>query len=175
MPCKESARLEICIGAILTQNTTWQNVEKALHNLKKADLISIKKLLDVNLEYLAGLIKPSGYYNQKARKLKVFIRFLDTQENRKPGRDELLSLWGIGRETADSMLLYAWQESIMVIDAYTRRVLKKYGYSCWDLPYDELKLKCEKEMPKDYRILQEFHALLVAAGKELKTLQIRGV
>jgi len=172
-PHTESERLEISIGAILTQNTNWLNVEKALQNLEEANLISIERLLNVDQDELAELIRPSGYYNQKARKLKVFCRFFNDCRNKIPCRDELLSLWGIGKETADSILLYAYRENIMMIDAYSRRVFKEYGYSCWDLQYDELRSICEKAMPEDYRILQEFHALLVVAGKEIKPQKVK--
>ncbi|MDP8210878.1 MAG: hypothetical protein RAO94_02280 [Candidatus Stygibacter australis] len=172
-PRNESERLEICIGAILTQNTNWFNVEKALYNLKEANLISIERILEVYQDELAELIRSSGYYNQKARKLKVFCKFLNEYRNGIPARDELLSLWGIGKETADSILLYAYHVNIMVIDAYSRRVFKEYGYSYWNLPYDELRAICEKSMPEDYRVLQEFHALLVAAGKEIKLHKVK--
>ncbi len=174
LPQTDNEKLEICIGAILTQNTNWLNVEKALYNLKVKDLISVKGFLNVDQADLAELIKPSGYYNQKARKLREYCLFYRETGGRKPERSELLSIWGIGKETADSMLLYAYNEPVMVIDAYTRRVFREAGFSFWDLPYDELREICEQLLTRDYRIYQEFHALLVHAGKEMgKELEIR--
>ncbi len=167
LPQIADEKLEICIGAILTQNTNWLNVEKALYNLRKNELISVKGLLNTSQEHLAELIKPSGYYNQKARKLKEYCLFYQETGGRKPERSELLSIWGIGRETADSMLLYAYSEPVMVIDTYTRRVFRQAGYSFCDLPYDKLRELCEQQLTRDYRIYQEFHALLVQAGKEM--------
>ncbi|MCF7913061.1 MAG: endonuclease III domain-containing protein [Candidatus Cloacimonetes bacterium] len=167
LPDSDDDRLQVSVGAILTQNTNWLNVEKALHNLSEAGALSARGLREMKLEHLAELIRPSGYYNQKARKLKIFIQFFAGLEGRMPDREELLSLWGIGRETADSILLYAYQKSIMVIDNYTRRVFKAAGIKGYDLAYDKLRQYCEQQMPDEYRIMQEFHALLVKAGKEL--------
>jgi len=172
-PDNDETRLQVGVGAILTQNTNWLNVEKALRNLQTAGILSIRGLNSIAPEKLAELIKPSGYYNQKAKKLKIFSKYFQELAGRKPERLELLGLWGIGRETADSILLYAYQENIMVIDAYSRRVFRSMGIKGWDWEYDELRLLCEQEMPADYRVLQEFHALLVAAGKELNNETIK--
>jgi endonuclease III related protein len=168
IPLDNESRLEICLGAILTQNTSWQNAVKALHNLKTHYLLSAQAISKIELYDLAQLIKPSGYYNQKAKKLQVFCEYYTILRNTKPTRDQLLSLWGIGKETADSMLLYGWKEPVMVIDAYTYRVFKNAGYSFASYDYDALKQTCEHELPHDYTILQEFHALLVKAGKQLE-------
>src|SRR3989338_4706024 len=111
---------------ILTQNTSWNNVEKALYNLRKNDMLNVDKLRLIDIKKLAELIKSSGYNNQKARKIKEFIKFLDSGED--ISRKNLLSVWGIGKETADSMLLYAYNKSYFVIDSYTKRIFSRLGF-----------------------------------------------
>jgi endonuclease-3 related protein len=168
IPQDDEQRLEICLGAILTQNTNWLNVEKALFNLKSEYLMTASALAEINHIELAQYIKPSGYYNQKARKLQEFCRFYMKLNGRRPARDELLAMWGIGPETADSMLLYGWKQPVMVIDAYTRRIFKAEGFPVWNARYDELRFWCQQQLPADYILLQEFHALLVEAGKRVR-------
>ncbi|MHA2307689.1 MAG: endonuclease, partial [Candidatus Heimdallarchaeaceae archaeon] len=113
--------LEIAIGAILTQQTSWVNVEKAIRNLKSANCLSIECLEKINIEKLENLIKPSGYYRIKAKRLKNFIELISKNPN--PSREDLLSVNGLGFETADSVLLYWFEKPYFVIDAYTYRIL----------------------------------------------------
>ncbi len=157
----KNKKFEVVIGAVLTQNTSWKNVEKAILNLNDAGLIDAEKLAEVNVKKLAGLIRPAGYYNQKAERLKIIARFF--LENKNPTRDELLGVKGIGPETADSILLYAYNKPFFVIDAYTRRIMKRIGY-CED-SYEGLQRLFEKNLPKSYKIFNEYHALLVELAK----------
>lgn len=159
---EKNKKLEISLGAILTQNTNWQNVEKALKNLKSQKLFSLKRLEDINTKRLAALIKPSGYYNQKAKKIKEFISFL--KSNKEISRENLLSVWGIGPETADSILLYAYDNPIFVVDAYTKRVMSRLGFK--EETYDELQGLFMQELPEDAQLYNEYHALLVRLGKD---------
>src|SRR3989344_7436171 len=117
----EKQKFIICLSAILTQNTSWNNVEKAVINLHKHGLLEKNKLSKVPVEKLAALIKSSGYFNQKARKIKELIKFLDS--GKEITRENLLDVWGIGKETADSMLLYAYNKPYFVVDNYTKRLL----------------------------------------------------
>ncbi|HKL13792.1 MAG TPA: endonuclease III domain-containing protein [Halanaerobiales bacterium] len=170
------SRIEIIIGAILTQAVSWQNVEKAINNLKEEDLLNIKKLEQIKNDYLAELIKPSGYYNMKAKKLKSFINFtkenynlsLDDLAKGKPKqkREELLEIYGIGPETADSILLYAFDKPEFVIDTYTKRILSRIGYVDENIQYKTLKNKIENNLKKDSKLYNEYHALLVKLAKE---------
>ncbi len=160
-------QLEVCLGAILTQNTSWKNVEKALENLKKNNLIDPKKISSIDKKRLANIIRSSGYHNQKAKKLKIFSRFYLSLKGRAPSRDELLEVWGIGPETADSILLYAYNQSEFVVDAYTRRLLASMNIITEKFAYDEIKLLFENNLPKDYRLFQEYHALIVENGKNV--------
>lgn len=172
-PMTESAAVEIAAGAILTQNTAWRNVEKALINLKQAKLLSIPDLLVVRQAELARVIRPSGFFNQKAKKLKAFAAFVAARGKGRllslraaptlPLRAELLNVHGIGQETADSILLYALGKPVFVIDAYTKRWLAEKGMILHD--YEEYRLFFEKHLPRNVRLYQEFHALLVAGGK----------
>src|SRR3989344_5270845 len=133
-PETEKDILEICLGAILTQNTNWNNVEKCIYNLNKEKLIDINKLKKIKTEKLAQLIRSSGYYNQKAIKIKNFIDYIynkkisDLKNKKKEElRAELLAIKGIGPETADSIILYAFEKPIFVIDAYTKRIFSRLG------------------------------------------------
>ncbi len=157
----KNRRFEIIVGAILTQNTSWRNVEKAIKNLNDANLISAKKLSKVNTKKLASLIKSAGYYNQKAERLKIIAKFL--LKNKNPTREELLDVKGIGPETADSILLYAFNKPVFVIDAYTKRIMQRLGYK--QESYEELQRLFESSLPKNYRLFNEYHALLVELGK----------
>jgi endonuclease-3 related protein len=142
--------LEVVVGAYLTQNTNWGNVEKAIANLRRARVLSVKALRETPLQQLATLIRPSGYFRQKAKKLKTFIRFLDSQyggslarmfaQPTEKLRAELLALNGVGPETADSILLYGGNHSIFVVDAYTRRILERHGMIDPKAKYDEIRL-----------------------------------
>ncbi len=159
----EKHKLEIALGAILTQNTSWKNVEKAMINLHDRRMVSIGSLREVDTEELAQIIRPAGYFNQKAKKIKGYIRFLDS--GKKMTREELLGVWGIGKETADSILLYAFDEPEFVVDAYTRRMFSHYGLIDGKEEYDDIKEKFEKELGKDLDIYKEYHALIVEHGK----------
>ena len=154
---------EIIIGAILTQNTSWKNVEKAILNLREKELIDAKKLREIDFGKLAGLIKPSGYFNQKADRLKIAAEFF--LKNKNPSREELLDVKGIGQETADSILLYAFGKPYFVIDLYTRRILSRIGLCTFDIKYGELQKMFHKELPADAKMFNEYHALLVELAK----------
>jgi endonuclease-3 related protein len=169
------APFEIAIGAILTQNTNWGNVEKAINNLKKYKSLSAKAVYKMSEDKLAELIKPAGYYNIKARRLKSFINFLMNdyhgsmrkmkKEKTLPLREKLLSINGIGPETADSILLYALGEPVFVIDAYTKRVLSRHGIMDNTKSYDEFQKLFHDALEKDTQLFNEYHALLVRVGK----------
>ncbi|MFH1316461.1 MAG: endonuclease III domain-containing protein [Candidatus Woesearchaeota archaeon] len=164
-PKNEKQKFEICVGAILTQNTAWPNVEKALINLRKINSISARKIIDLSDAKLKKAIRPAGYYNQKAKKLKIFSKFYIALKGKTPSRTELLSVWGIGKETADSILLYAYKEPIFVVDTYTKRIFSHLRLIKPDDDYDDIRKKFEINLPKDYKIYQEFHALIVEHAK----------
>ena len=152
-------REEIVIGAILTQNTNWRNVEKALNNLKRKNALSFEGVRTIPKRKLENLIKPAGFYRQKANYLKNFVNiYKDADELEKVSRDELLKVKGIGKETADAILLYALNRLSFVIDAYTKRLLSRL----WNIQgnYDELKKFFEENLPKDLKVYKEFHALI---------------
>lgn len=167
---------EIIVGAILTQNTAWTNVEKAIANLKSARLLSPSRLHAAPTEQVAALIRPSGYYNLKAVKLKAFVNFLfDVHHGRLAHlwandiaelRDELLSVHGIGPETADSIILYAAGKPIFVIDAYTRRITARLGLATDAATYDDLQHLFMDNLPPDATLFNEYHALLVRLAKQ---------
>jgi len=166
---------EVIVGAILTQASSWTNVEKVIENLKAENLLSSEVLLQANEEKLREVIKPVGYYNAKAKKLKVFVGFLHDNYNgdldklfdqdTEKLRSELLSIWGIGQETADSIILYAANKSSFVIDAYTTRIMSRLGFAKEDTTYYDLKKFFELRLPEDLELYKEFHALLVELGK----------
>ena len=168
-------RFEVCIGAILTQNTSWSNVEKAIENLKRNGCLSPEKILEIDVDILKNLIRPAGFYNQKAERLKIFSRFLLESGgfevlSRLPVyrlRDKLLSLKGIGKETADSIILYAFDKPIFVVDAYTKRLFFRLGLiESERMEYDTLRKMVEGDVPKKVSIYNEFHALIVKECKE---------
>ncbi len=166
---------EVVVGAILTQNTNWSNVEKAILNLKREDLLHPLKLHNISANKLAALIRPSGYYNIKAKRLKNFLDFLFFKYNGKlfrmkctplsTLREEILSVNGIGPETADSILLYALDKPIFVIDAYTRRITKCLGLTRGKSKYDDLQALFMQNLPHDTSLFNEYHALIVAHSK----------
>ncbi len=164
-PRSECERFEICIGAILTQNTAWPNVEQALRRLKNTGRLTPQELLAMPLAELKAAIRPSGYYNVKARKLREFTRFHLSLRGRTPTRDELLAVWGVGPETADSIRLYAYGELEMVVDAYTRRFLEALGLINADAPLEQVRDWCAQQLPPSVSVYQEFHALMVEHGK----------
>lgn len=167
---------EVAVGAILTQNTNWGNVERAIGNLKSARALLPKKIHKMPVNKLAFLIRPAGYFNIKAKRLKNFINFLfkgyegclDKLFSRDIGalRGELLSVNGIGEETADSIILYAAGRSIFVVDAYTRRVFSRHNFLNDKASYQDVQKFFMQNLPKDVKMFNEFHALIVKLGKE---------
>ncbi len=164
-PKNSKQRFEICIGAILTQNTSWPQVEKALLNLKELKALTSEAIKKLNLEKLKQAIKPAGYFNQKAKKLKIFAEFYINLKGKTPTRDELLNVWGIGPETADSILLYAFKVPEFVVDAYTKRVFSHLGIINKTATYNKIKEIFENNLPKNLKIYQEYHALIVEHAK----------
>lgn len=168
------SRLEVIIGAILTQAVSWSNVVKAIDNMKSAGLIDIKAILAIDEETLAGYIKPALYNRQKAKKLKAIMKHiagkyeadldLMFRQPLKSLRTELLAIWGIGPETADSILLYAGDKSIFVIDTYTKRIFSRLGIVDEAITYQDMQDFMHFHLPKDTYLYNEFHALLVGTG-----------
>ena len=164
-PRDDGQRFEICAGAILTQNTAWPNVEKALCVLRRLGPISPETIMRIETGKLCSAIRPCGYYNMKARKLLTFAEFYCELKGRIPARNELLGIWGIGPETADSMLLYAFAQTEMVVDAYTRRIMAHLKLIDSAASYAGIKEFCEKSLPRSLCVYQEFHALMVEHAK----------
>lgn len=166
---------EIAVGAILTQNTNWENVEKAIRNLKREKCLRAKELHAMPHAKLAFLIKPAGYFNVKARRLKNFLSFLTNHykgsmkymeaADTSHLRESLLVVNGIGPETADSILLYALERPVFVIDAYTKRVLHRHGIVTEKVTYHDMQDLFHNSLPNDVQLFNEFHALFVMAGK----------
>jgi endonuclease-3 related protein len=167
---------EIALGALLTQNTSWNNANKALINLYKHNLLTPKVILDTDEKELELYLKPAGYFRQKTKKVKIFSEWLWKKyngdlsklkiESLEKNREQLLKLWGIGKETADSIILYALNQPIFIIDVYTKRLCKKYNIEFTE--YDEYVKFFEKGLKslKDKeKIYSEFHALIVEEGK----------
>lgn len=163
-PKNKDELFEICVGAILTQNTSWKNVEKALINLKNAKMLNCDSIIKANNESIGELIKPSGYYNQKSERLKIFAEWFSSLK-KDPTREELLALKGIGEETADSILLYGFSIPSFVVDAYTKRILSNLSLINENSSYCEIQRLFESTLPKDFRLYQEYHALLVEHAK----------
>jgi endonuclease III related protein len=169
-------KFEICIGAILTQNTAWKNVEKAITNLNRAKTLTPAKICALSRGRLAVLIRPSGYYNQKAERLKGFARYVSRNYggsvkklfDKPPGtlRKELLSLKGVGPETADSMILYAADKPSFVVDAYTLRIGQRLGWFGQGTAYDAARKYISSRLTRSLKVYNEFHALTVAFGKD---------
>jgi len=166
---------EVIVGAILTQSTAWGNVELAIANLRAAKMLTPQAMLRVRSERLASLIRPSGYFRQKAKKLKAFVRFL--QANYKGSlarmfatptaelREKLLKVHGVGPETADSILLYGGNHPVFVVDAYTHRILGRHGITDGKAEYEKVRAMIENSIPRQAELFNEFHALIVNTGK----------
>lgn len=167
-PLTREQRFEICLGAILTQNTAWPNVERALVRLRSCDALSPEGLDTLDDRDLQDAIRPSGYYKMKARKLRCFNEWFQRHGCDCPSRKALLSIWGIGPETADSILLYAYSCTEMVVDAYTRRILAARGAVASNISYDLLKEYCRANLPRDLIVYQEYHALMVEHAKRTR-------
>jgi endonuclease III related protein len=175
---------EVIVGAILVQNTSWTNVEPAIENLRREKLLTPRAIESVPISRLEKLIRSSGYFRQKARKLKAFVRFLWTEyqgsiakmcrAETQALRTQLLGVHGIGSETADSILLYAAGHPVFVVDAYTRRILERHGHelrsvhNCKLRPhtYEDIRELFERNLPRDTQLYKEFHALIVQTGKQ---------
>ena len=167
---------EVMVGAILTQNTAWKNVERAIQNLKKAGAITPKALEKIEASRLAKLIRPAGYFNVKAKRLKNFINFLKRQYSlnlRKMFkaplsllRGQLLEVNGIGEETADSILLYAACKATFVVDAYTRRIFSRHRYLKGNESYQQIQEIFQGLLPKDTQLYNDYHAQVVETGKD---------
>jgi len=171
-----SGAFEIIVGAILTQQVAWKNVEKAIAALKAAGLMEPEALMHAPLDEVAALIRPTIYYNEKAKKLRSFLVFLQEQHHGDLSdllalplpalREELLSVHGIGEETADSIILYAAGKPSFVIDAYTRRIMQRLGLISGREPYAVLRALFMQSIPPDVKLYNEYHALFVRHGKE---------
>lgn len=172
---------EVIVGAILTQNTSWTNVERAIANLRASGLLTPHRIRKVPLRRLEGLIRSSGYFRQKARKLKAFCGFLYRQHRGSLRsmfatptivlREQLLGVFGIGPETADSILLYAGEHAVFVVDAYTKRMLTRHGWADEKTKYEDIRWMFERQFPGDAKRFNEFHALIVNTGKNYCTTQ----
>ncbi len=167
---------EVAIGAILTQSVSWKNVEKAIFNLKSADMLSIDGILEADDKNLAELIKSTRFYNQKAAKLKNFCRHI---KNKYAGdiymlfdndvmtmRRELLTIKGLGPETVDSIILYSAKKPIFVVDAYTKRIFSRIGYFDENTDYKDMQDFFMEHLPEDTQLFNEYHALIVKLGKD---------
>jgi endonuclease-3 related protein len=167
---------EIMIGAVLTQNTNWTNVNKAIGDLKKENLLSFVKLHDLPVEVLAEKIRPAGYFNLKAARLKNLLHFIAQEYNGSPEdmfamdmhilREELLTVKGIGPETADSILLYAANKPVFVVDSYTHRIFARHNIVAEEDGYYEIQEFLTLSLPEDIALFNEYHALIVRTGKE---------
>lgn len=165
---------EIIVGAVLTQAVAWKNVEKALAAMKEAGVFSVQAILQTPDDELSALIRPTLYHRQKTRKLKEIMYYVEHeyqgnihsmfQEPMYILRQELLSIWGIGPETADSILLYAGNYPTFVVDAYTRRIFSRLGWVAETISYHKLQKAIQERVPEDITIYNEYHALLVAQG-----------
>jgi endonuclease-3 related protein len=166
--------LEVMVGAVLTQNTAWKNVERAIANLREADVLALARLHAVPHEELAELIRPAGYYRLKAGRLRNLLNFVMEQydgslkamfaTNLATLREQLLGVNGIGPETADSILLYAGNLSTFVVDTYTARMLKRHGWIEPEAGYHDIQEHFASQLPDDVQLFNEFHALIVRVG-----------
>ena len=167
--------LEMMVGAVLTQNTNWKNVQKAIENLKQKGLLSLEALMDLSPEELAREIRPAGYYNVKAKRLRNLLNFLSDRyasdleqflsDTTEALREGLLSVNGIGPETADSIMLYGARRPVFVIDTYTHRILFRHGMIGEESGYYEMQDLFMDHLPYDTGLFNEFHALIVQVGK----------
>ncbi len=156
-----SEQFEICIGAILAQNTSWKNAEKALCNLRESGVLNQKSMKKLTQKELGTLIRSAGYYNLKAKKIMEFLKYSGEIE-----REKLLKIWGCGPETVDSILLYGYQIPVFIADAYARRIFVRLGIVKKNVKYEELREYVENAIEKDAEMLNEYHALLVTHAKK---------
>lgn len=165
---------ETIIGAILTQNVSWKNAKLAINNLKNSDYLDLYKLQEMEEKEIADLIKSSRFYNQKAKKIKVIVNFIIqnyngniesmSKENIHILRIKLLNLWGFGEETVDSIILYACNLPIFVIDSYTKRIFSRLGYVNYNISYSQMQDFFMKNLPEDVYLYNDFHAQIVHLG-----------
>ena len=168
-------RFEIMVGAILTQNTAWTNVEKAIANLKAAGMLDAGAIMRASDDDLAQLIRPSGYFRIKARRLRKFCEWYTGMHEYRSLRywptarlrQALLGVYGVGPETADDILLYAFNRPVFVIDAYTRRIFARLGKIDGGEPYDEIRVLFERKLGRRPGLMGEYHALIVQHGKQV--------
>ena len=169
-------QFEVMVGAILTQSAAWRNVEKAITNLKAVGALSPRAMRQLSLSELAAIIYPSGYYNAKARKLKALVHWLGEYQDNLDNlfacstdqlRQELLSVYGVGEETADAIILYAANKPVFVIDAYTRRIVNRLGLVLKAKRYAAYQALFSDNLPADPALFNEYHALLVCLGKDV--------
>ncbi|MBI5680612.1 MAG: endonuclease III domain-containing protein [Methanobacterium sp.] len=165
LPNNSNQIYEVILGAILTQNTSWLQAEKALFNLNELDAIEPQKLLQLDDETLKLAIKCAGFLNQKATYLKEISKFFIELNGRIPTRKELIAVKGVGNETADSIMLYAYKQPEFVVDAYTKRIFVHLGFADENIKYLELKKLFESNLPADVAIYNEYHALIVEHAK----------
>jgi len=156
-------RFEVAVGALLTQNTSWLNASHAIERLNEAGLLSPSGIDTMNERSLARLIRSAGYFNQKAKRLKVLARFFSGGEA--VTREGLLTLEGVGPETADSILLYGFGKPFFVVDAYTRRIFDRLGLVEGTVPYERIREIFERELPRKINVYKEYHALIVEHAK----------
>ncbi len=164
-PKNKKQQFEIIVGAVLTQNTSWPQVEKALLNLNTLKVLGAEKILILDEEKLKQAIKPTGYFNQKTKYLKNIAKFFISLKGKTPTREEILKVKGVGNETADSILLYAYKQPEFVVDAYTKRIFEYLGVINHNITYMQIKQLFEENLPKDYKVYQEYHALIVEHAK----------
>ncbi len=168
--------LEMVVGAILTQNTNWKNASKAIDCLKQANLLSFEALSSLTVEELASCIRSAGYYNLKAQRLKNLVRMLQEEyggdlillgsEDWQQSRQKLLSVKGIGEETADSILLYACGQPVFVVDTYTHRVFSRHNLLAEECSYGDIQERFMDSLPADAVLFNEYHALIVRVAKD---------
>ncbi|GAB4342487.1 MAG: endonuclease [Desulfobulbaceae bacterium] len=169
-------QFEVMMGAVLTQNTNWGNVEKAIDNLRRAGFLSVERLAELEVDLLAEYIRPAGYFNVKAARLRNLLDLiireyegsLEKMGEEETGvlRQKLLAVKGVGQETADSILLYAFERPVFVVDAYTYRVLLRHDLIPEDFGYNDIQDLFMESLEPDVRLFNEYHALLVRVGKE---------
>jgi endonuclease III related protein len=167
---------EVIVGAVLTQNTNWRNVERAIDNLRAADLLDPQSLYAVPVEELQELIRPAGYFRIKAARLRSVLEFIVARYDGSLDamfavglpdlRRQLLAVHGIGPETADAILLYAGRLPSFVVDAYTHRILARHGWIGFDADYHQIQDYVQSELPQEVPQYNEFHAVLVRLGKD---------
>ena len=181
-PKDKNEIFEVCIGSILTQNTTFTSVVKSLHNLDKLNCLNSEAIKNMDIEIFKTAIKPSGYFNQKARYILEFIKFYDKLDGKIPKRDELLNVIGVGEETADSILLYGYNQPQFKVDAYTKRLFLELGIINEKEKYKDVKNLVESTLENSIKdkeklriIYQEYHALIVCHSKNYYSKKPYGV